>query len=110
MTRVPKTYYVYILASKRGGVLYIGFTGSLASRVYQHKLEFVDGFTKRYHVKRLVYYEMFGDPLSGIKREKQLKKWNRAWKIHLIEKHNPEWKDLYQDGEILPLPKEWDSR
>ena len=105
----PKIYYVYILASKPRGVLYIGFTGSLAPRVDQHKRGEIDGFTKRYHVKRLVYYEMFSDPLSGIKREKQLKKWKRAWKIHLIEKHNPQWFDLYDQGEILLLPTERDS-
>lgn len=101
-----KIYFVYILASKPRGVLYIGFTGNLAARVYQHKEGAVEGFTKRYFVKRLVYYEIFGDPLSGIQREKQLKKWNRDWKIRLIEKHNPEWIDLYNDGDILPLPVE----
>lgn len=103
---MKKTYSVYILASKRDGVLYIGFTGNLSARVYQHKVGEYEGFTKRYHVKRLVYYEDFDDPWSGIEREKQLKKWNRAWKIHLIEKHNPQWMDLYEDGEILPLPVE----
>ena len=106
MTYGKKTYCIYILASKPNGVLYIGFTSNLAIRVYQHKHEEVDGFTKRYHVKCLIYYEVFSDPLSGIEREKQLKKWNRAWKIHLIEKHNPEWNDLYEDGKILPLPIE----
>jgi putative endonuclease len=100
-----KTYFVYILASKLDGVLYIGFTSDLISRVYQHKEELLDGFTKRYHVKRLVYYELFNDPLLAIQREKQLKRWNRAWKIHLIEKHNPEWIDLYENGTILPLPR-----
>jgi len=106
MTHGEKTYCTYILASKPHGVLYIGFTGDLASRVYQHKHEELEGFTKRYHAKHLVYYEAFCDPLPGIEREKQLKKWNRAWKIHLIEKHNPDWRDLYEDGEILPLPFE----
>jgi putative endonuclease len=106
MTYGKKTCCTYILASKPHGVLYIGFTGNLASRVYQHKHEELGGFTKRYNVKQLVYYELSDNPISGIQREKQLKKWNRAWKIHLIEKHNPEWRDLYEDGEILPLPIE----
>ena len=104
--REDRLYYVYILASKRQGVLYIGFTGDLEVRIYQHINEVFEGFTKRYHVKHLVYYECHGDPLSGIEREKQMKKWNRAWKIRLIEKHNPDWLDLYNDGEILPLPLE----
>ena len=89
-----KVYAVYILASKSNGVLYIGFTGYLASRIFQHREGMVDGFTKRYAVKRLVYYELFGDPSSGIQREKQLKKWNRDWKIQLIEQDNLEWRDL----------------
>lgn len=101
-----KQYYIYILASKQHGVLYIGFTGNLVLRVYQHRSGEFEGFTKRYHVKRLVYYEIFLDPLVGIRREKQLKKWNRKWKIRLIEQHNPEWKNLCENGEILPLPKE----
>lgn len=99
-----KIYFVYMLASKPRGVLYIGFTGNLAARTSQHKEGVAEGFTKRYYVKLLVYYELFGDPVSGIKREKQLKKWNRDWKIQLIEKHNPEWFDLYVDGDLLPLP------
>ena len=98
-----KTYVVYILASKPRGVLYIGFTGNLIVRTFQHKEGAVEGFTKRYFVKRLVYYEFFADPTAGILREKQLKKWNRGWKIRLIEKHNPDWNDLYNDGDILPL-------
>ena len=101
-----KTYAVYILASKPRGVLYIGFTGNLAARTFQHKEGVLEGFTKRYFVKRLVYFEVFSDPTAGIQREKQLKKWNRDWKIQLIEKHNPEWKDLYNDGDILALPVE----
>lgn len=101
-----KTYFVYILATKLRGVLYIGFTGDLAARVYQHKHAVNEGFTKRYHVKRLVYYELFSDPMSGIWREKQLKKWNRTWKIHLIEKHNPDWQELCIGEDILPLPIE----
>jgi putative endonuclease len=101
-----KTYFTYILASKPTGVLYIGFTGDLGIRMYQHINEEFEGFTKRYFVHQLVYYELFEDPLEGIKREKQLKKWKRDWKIRLIEKHNPEWLDLFKDGEIRPLPIE----
>ncbi len=88
-------YYVYILASKRNGTLYIGVTSDLVKRVYEHKNNLVDGFTKKYHVHKLVYYELTDDINSAITREKQVKKWKRAWKIELIEKSNPEWKDLY---------------
>ena len=100
-----KTFSVYLLASKRKGTLYTGFTSDLPGRVYQHKTKTIRGFTTRYNVKQLVYYEQFADAHTAIQREKQLKKWNRAWKIRLIEKHNPEWKDLYDDGEILLLPR-----
>jgi len=88
-------YYVYILASKRNGTLYIGFTSDLVKRVYEHKNNLVDGFTKKYGVHTLVYYETTGDVASAIMREKRLKKWKRRWKIELIEKENPEWRDLY---------------
>ncbi len=101
-----KTYHVYILASGRNGTLYIGFTGDLAKRVYEHKEKTIGGFTKKYNISMLVYYEDHMNPLAGIQREKQLKKWNRNWKLLLIEKHNPAWKDLFNDGEILPLPIE----
>lgn len=90
-----KSYFVYILASQKNGTLYTGFTNDLAHRVYQHKHNLVDGFTKTYKVHRLVYYEVFDDPYAAIRREKQIKKWNRKWKIHLIEKTNPDWNDLY---------------
>jgi len=86
--------------------LYVGFTGNLVTRIFKHKHEEVDGFTKRCNVHQLVYYETIGNPMAGIQREKQLKKWNRAWKIHLIEKYNPEWKDLFENGEILSPPSE----
>jgi len=85
---------VYILASKPNGTLYIGVTSDLAKRVWEHKNDSVDGFTKRYGVHRLVYYESHADMLSAIKREKQLKKWNRAWKLELIESENSGWNDL----------------
>ncbi len=92
-----KQYYVYILASKRNGTLYIGVTSDLLKRIYEHKNDLVDGFTKEYRVHRLVYYEETDDANSAILREKQMKKWNRQWKMELIEKFNPEWKDLYKD-------------
>ena len=95
--RLMNSYHVYILASKRNGTLYIGVTGDLVSRVSQHKNDLVDGFTKKYQVHTLVYFEEYDDPESAIIREKRLKKWNRKWKIDLIEKGNPEWRDLYQD-------------
>jgi putative endonuclease len=90
-----KTYYVYILASKRNGTLYIGFTSNLIQRIYQHKNNLVEGFTKKYNIHKLVYYEETSNVFSALEKEKQLKKWNRKWKLELIEKNNPEWKDLY---------------
>ncbi len=85
---------VYILASQRNGTLYIGVTSDLGKRVWEHRNSLVSGFTKKYAVHRLVYFEMHDDMTSAITREKQIKKWNRAWKLELIEKENPEWKDL----------------
>ena len=91
-----KQFYVYIICSKRNGTLYIGITGDLNRRIYEHKNKLIEGFTKRYSVNRLVYFEMFESATDAIKREKQLKRWNRAWKLALIEKLNPEWIDLYE--------------
>ncbi|MBI2623227.1 MAG: GIY-YIG nuclease family protein [Candidatus Liptonbacteria bacterium] len=88
---------VYILASRRNGTLYIGVTSNLKKRVYEHKHGVVEGFTKKYGVHMLVYYECTSDVKSAIAREKQLKKWRRAWKIKLIEEQNPRWKDLYDE-------------
>jgi putative endonuclease len=90
-----RVYYVYILASRIGGTLYVGVTSDLVRRVYQHREKLVKGFTKKYGVNRLVYYEAYGDVTAAIQREKQIKKWNRAWKIKLIEERNPNWDDLY---------------
>ncbi|MGV7213193.1 GIY-YIG nuclease family protein [Bradyrhizobium sp. UFLA05-112] len=90
-----RCYYVYILASKIGGTLYIGVTNDLVRRVAEHRLKLVESFTKEYDVLKLVYFEQFDDPENAIKREKRLKKWKRAWKIALIEKDNPDWNDLY---------------
>ncbi|MBI2265307.1 MAG: GIY-YIG nuclease family protein [Armatimonadetes bacterium] len=88
---------VYILAGKRNGTLYIGVTSDLPKRAWEHKNDLVEGFTKRYKVHRLVYYELHGDMETAIKREKQMKKWNRAWKLELIEKQNPDWRDLWEE-------------
>ena len=88
---------VYILASKRNGTLYTGVTTNLAKRVWEHKKDIIEGFTKKYGVHLLVYYEFHDDIMSAITREKQIKKWNRAWKLELIERKNPDWRDLWQE-------------
>ena len=85
------------MASKRNGTLYIGITNDLLKRVYEHKNNLADGFTKKYKVHSLVYYEQCEDIESAIIREKRLKKWDRKWKLELIEKENPQWRDLYED-------------
>lgn len=92
-----KSPCVYILASKKNGTLYIGVTSDLRSRVWQHKNKVVLGFTEKYDANILVYYEQGESILGAIQREKQLKKWNRSWKIRLIEEKNPKWKDLYDE-------------
>jgi putative endonuclease len=91
---MTKGGYVYILASKRNGTLYIGVTSNLAQRIDQHRAHAADGFTKKYDVDTLVWCERHDDIESAILREKQLKRWNRNWKLELIEKNNPEWHDL----------------
>jgi putative endonuclease len=91
------TYFVYIMASKRNGTLYVGVTNNLIKRVYEHRTDIIQGFTKKYSIHKLVYYEDTNDIYSAIQREKSLKKWNRKWKIKLIEKFNPNWDDLYDD-------------
>jgi putative endonuclease len=88
-------YFVYVLASRLGGTLYIGVTNDLVRRAQEHRQGEVEGFTKKYGVSRLVHFEAFDDIHEAIAREKRLKKWNRAWKIQLIEEHNPNWDDLY---------------
>jgi putative endonuclease len=95
--RQEKTFSVYILASKPWGTLYIGVSSDLHARIYQHKHGLYEGFTKKYDVKTLVYFESFGDPLSAIHREKRMKKWTRAWKINLIRTGNPDWLDIAAD-------------
>ena len=90
-------YYVYLLASRKNGTLYLGVTRDLVRRTYQHKMKLTPGFTARYGVNRLVWYEVFDDPTNAIVREKELKKWRRDWKIRLIEDMNSEWRDLYDE-------------
>jgi putative endonuclease len=88
-------YWVYILASRKHGTIYVGVTNDLVRRVYQHKEKLTKGFTKRYAVVRLVWFETYDDITAAIEREKVLKKWRREWKINLIERDNPNWDDLY---------------
>ena len=90
-------YYVYLLASRKNGTLYLGVTRDLIRRTYQHKMKLTPGFTARYGVNRLVWYEVFDDPTNAIAREKELKKWRREWKIRLIKDMNSEWRDLYDE-------------
>ena len=97
-------YFVYILASKRNGTLYIGVTNNLERRVYEHKNNIVKGFTSKYSVHQLVYYEETNDIYAALQREKQLKKWNRKWKLALIERINPDWSDpRLRSGTGFPL-------
>ena len=94
---MSRSYFVYILASERNGTLYIGVTNNLERRVFEHKSKTVEGFTSKYNTTQLVYYEETSDVNSALQREKQLKKWNRQWKLKLIEEKNPEWVDLYNE-------------
>ena len=94
---MEKLYYVYIMNNRPGGALYVGFTSNLIGRVQEHKNGVFEGFTKQYGLKRLVYYETYKTPQDAIAREKQLKHWNRDWKIRLIKTDNPNWKDLSDD-------------
>ncbi len=91
---MEKYYYVYILSSRKYGTLYVGVTSNLEQRIYRHKAELVDGFTKKYHIHELVYYEIHSDIYEAITREKQIKRWKRQWKINLIEQNNPQWINL----------------
>lgn len=94
---MDKTYYVYILASARNGTLYIGVTGNLPRRAWEHRTGATEGFTKRHRVHHLVHAEPFSDVHAAITREKAIKKWRRSWKLELIERENPEWRDLFED-------------
>jgi putative endonuclease len=89
-------YYVYILASRRDGAIYIGVTNDLVRRIYEHRTKAVPSFTSRYNITRLVWFEVYDDPISAITREKELKKWKRTWKTQLIETQNPQWNDPYE--------------
>ena len=97
MPQVPKQPCVYMLASKPNGTLYVGVTATLFDRTIVHREEFLDGFTKTYGVHRLVYFEMHATMDDALRREKQLKKWNRLWKVRLIEQMNPSWADLFNE-------------
>ncbi|MDP2971804.1 MAG: GIY-YIG nuclease family protein [Deltaproteobacteria bacterium] len=97
MGKVSTQYYVYILTNKNNKVLYIGVTNDLERRIFEHKNKLVEGFTKKYNLNKLIYYEMTEDINSAIEREKQLKNWHRDWKINLINSFNPTWKDLSLD-------------
>jgi putative endonuclease len=92
---MEKQFFVYILSSRRNGTLYVGVTSDLVKRIWQHKEGIVDGFTKKYNVKQLVYYEQHQNAESAIHREKRLKEWKRSWKLDLIERFNSNWLDLY---------------
>jgi putative endonuclease len=89
-------YYVYILASRKDGAIYIGITNDLVRRTYEHRTKAVRGFTSKYNITRLVWFEIYDDPISAISREKELKKWRRSWKVSLIERENSDRKDLYE--------------
>ena len=93
---MSKTFYVYMLASAKNGTLYIGVTSNLVKRIWEHREGLADGFTKQHNVKQLVWFESHMDVVAAITREKQLKKWNREWKINLIQATNPEWRDFYE--------------
>jgi putative endonuclease len=90
------SYFVYILASRKDGAIYIGVTNDIVRRVYDHRTKAVPGFTSKYNITRLVWFEIYDDPISAISREKELKKWRRAWKVQLMEAQNPDWNDLYE--------------
>jgi putative endonuclease len=92
-----RAMFVHLMASRKDGTLYLGVTRDLVRRVYHHKSKATPGFTSRYDVDRLVWFETYGDPTTAITREKEIKKWCREWKIRLIEESNPDWKDLYPD-------------
>lgn len=90
------SYFVHLLASEKDGVLYLGVTNDLVRHIHEHKTKATPGFTSRYNVELLVWFEVYDDPLHAISREKEMKKWRRGWKVALIETDNPDWRDLYE--------------
>ncbi|HLX11497.1 MAG TPA: GIY-YIG nuclease family protein [Bacteroidota bacterium] len=106
---LTRTYFVYILASGRNGTLYIGVTDNLVRRMIEHREKAAEGFTQKYSIGELVYYEVHADINQAIIREKQLKKWRRAWKTRQIEERNPYWVDLFRNGEIIAMPMQGES-
>jgi putative endonuclease len=90
------SYYVYIIASRKDGAIYIGVTNDIVRRIYEHRIKAVPGFASKYNITRLVGFEIYDDPVSAISREKELKKWKWSWKTELIESQNPQWEDLYE--------------
>lgn len=101
-----KKYYVYIMSNKKNGTMYIGVTNNLERRVFEHKNHLVDGFTNKYDLNKLVWFAETNTAESAVLKEKQMKKWNRAWKIKLIEGNNPEWKDLSEEWYGFPPARE----
>ena len=93
---MEKQFYVYILTNKKDGILYTGVTRDLIRRVWEHRLGNIEGFTQKYRIKKLVYYEITSDIQSAILREKRIKRWSRDWKLRLIQSMNPQWEDLYE--------------
>lgn len=102
-----KQSWIYIITNKNNSVLYIGVTSNLNKRIYQHRNKLIKGFSSKYNLKKLIYYELYGDINIAISREKQLKGWNRSWKFELIKKVNPDFKDLFDESnnEIQYLPE-----
>ena len=94
---MERRFFIYIMANKRNGTIYTGVTNNLTARVWQHKKSIREGFVSEYDLHKLVYFERHGNISSAISREKQIKKWRRKWKLQLIEKQNPEWRDLYEE-------------
>jgi putative endonuclease len=96
MSTTIMAYYVYILASRKDGAIYVGVTNDIVRRIYEHRIKAVPRFTSKYNITRLVWFETYEDAYTAISREKELKKWKRAWKVQLIEAQNPDWNDLYE--------------
>ena len=101
MFKTVHQYYLYILTNKKNGTLYVGVTNNLERRMFEHKHKLVEGFTKKYGLDRLIYFEVFQYVNDAIKREKNIKKWKRQWKINLIEEENPDWEDLAKDWDFF---------